>query len=87
MDKQICEIIAKVRQMFKYDKRFKDILKIPALVHCCETKNNGVELTNIIWSFYGDQIIVGKHRIVYSPEHGNTEELITYKNFDELLNM
>ena len=87
MDKQICEIIAKVRQMFRYDKRFKDILKTPASVHCSETKNNEIELTSIIWCFYGYQIIVGKHRITYSPEHGNTEELTTYKNFDELLNM
>lgn len=86
-EEKIIKIIAKVRQMYKYDKRFADILANPAHIAGAETKKNGVELLDIIWSFYGDQIIVGRKRIVYRPEHGRDEELVTYDSFEELLRM
>ena len=83
----ICKIIAKVRQMYKYDKRLADILATTASIKGSETPEGKIEFSSITWSFYGNQIVAGRHRIVYSPEYGEDEELITYSDFNELISL
>lgn len=86
MEKKIKEIIAKVRMMYKYDNRFKDIVKMKPSICLEETDSGDLVLRSIDWSWY-DSLYVYPTGITYSPEHGNSKELITYNNWNELLEL
>lgn len=45
--------------------------------------NEKGELQCIVWDFY-DKVCVGPSTILYIPEHGSTEVLCAYTNFDAL---
>ena len=84
MEELILRIIAKVRQMYKYDNRFKDILDQNAAVELRE-KDGKLESASIQFCWY-DMIIVCNGRIVYKPEYGCDQVLYTYDNFENFIN-
>ena len=51
-----------------------------------ENANGDLVLKNIDWQWY-DSLYISSTGITYSPEHGNSKELITYNNWNELLEL
>lgn len=83
---KIKKIIDKVRKMYKYDKRLKQILAVPAHIKLVEEKGE-IYLSSIQFSYYGDGVYVFNGQIRYSPEYGPDEVLIKYSSLDELLEL
>lgn len=86
MDKKIKDIIKKVRAIYKYDDRFKSLVSMHPTVKSEENANGDLVLKNIDWQWY-DSLYISSTGITYSPEHGNSKELITYNNWNELLEL
>lgn len=90
MNEKLKAIIAKVRDMYKYDATYRNTLKGRASVAMTETSDGELVVDTI--EFYGntnwDEIIVTKNCIEYHPYEGKRNTvLMTFKDFDELLAM
>ena len=83
LETKIVQIIKKVRTMYKYYKKYNEILQTNPSISITE-KDGKLFLNSIIFDNY-DQIIISKNHIVFSDYYGHKEELITYNGFDELL--
>ena len=85
MENFINQIIAKVRDMYKYTSEYKTILGQPARVLVDEC-NGTYTVREIIFGKY-DTISINDKRIFYEPQHGFTKVLIEYNGMDNLLKM
>lgn len=87
IDQKINEIVQKVRDMYKYDTRFRDhVLKDPIKV-AMSYDSDKCESTIVAITFMGyDSISVTDKSITFCPEHGRHETLIRYNSFDDLIN-
>ena len=85
MENLVNQIIAKVREMYKYTAEYKELMNEDAKVILDE--HNGTYTVR--------EIVFGKHttlsinnkRVFYQPEHGFSKVLIEYNSMNELLNM
>lgn len=82
----IKRIIAKVRSMYKYDKKYKDILANRAYIDLSENTESGdIELNSISFDNY-DRIFIYPTKVLYIPYDGYDKKILaTYQNWDELL--
>lgn len=86
MEKQIKQIIDKVRTMFKYDTGLtRGLVTVDASVHLKEC-NGTLHLSTIDFESY-DRLSVSATEIVFYPEMGNQRTVMTYDGWDELLRM
>lgn len=88
---EIENIIAKVRSMYKYDPKYRDVLREKASVEL-EEDDKGLNLTRI--HFHGregwDDIYVTDKNIKYYPYEARERDVVTlaeYDGFDALLEM
>lgn len=79
------EIIAKVRDMYKYDSEYKEILKNRPEIKLKETKNGEFELNSIHFTDGYSSIYIGSKSIWFDPYRGENKTLVTYSNLEELL--
>lgn len=91
MESQINEIIKKVREIFKYNDRVKNILKENPFI-TLSIINDRLTLITISFSCDNSTIKVTSDCIKYVEENyytnkKKTETLLTYKEFDDLLSM
>jgi hypothetical protein len=83
MENKIEQIIAKLRDMYKYTNEYKELFNSDARV-ILVVKNGSFDIKEIIFGTY-DKISVNNKRVFYEPEFGFTKVLIEYNGFDELL--
>ena len=83
---KINEIIAKVREMYKYDNRVNKLVLKKAKVELLEDINGNLDLMSIDFSDF-DILSIYNNRIVFFPDSGGSETLLKYKNWDELLSL
>lgn len=87
MEQQILSIIKKVRQMYRFDDRYKGILEMtPTINVVTNQKCNKVYLESIMWDWY-DRVCATSTEIIYMPEYGNHRTIIKYKDWDDLLSL
>lgn len=63
--------------------------KADSIVRMCKGNrrfelNEKAELIGISWDYY-DKVYVGGNKLIYTPEHGNSETLCTFPGWDLLL--
>ena len=82
------EIISKVRQMFKFDTRVREIVTEPVSIRM-EEKDNEIRIASIIFNYFGDSNLTVLPDCIkyYEKEKNDWETIITYTNFDELLSL
>lgn len=85
-DKEIKEVIKKVRELYRYDNEISNIVKQRATIECREDSKGNISLDKIEFSYY-DTLYVEENSIKYSPEHGRSEILLTYSGWDGLLKL
>ena len=83
MEDLILQVITKVREMYKFDNRLKEIIKQNANVELRE-RDGKLELSSISFNWY-DSLVICNGKIVYKPEYGNNEVLYTYNKLEDLL--
>ena len=87
MFNRIPEMIAKVRERFGDNPRYKPLLSLSAQVYGRENKETGqIELDRIVFEYY-DKIEILEDRVIYVPEHGYSTVLLCYGNWDVLLSL
>ena len=86
MEEKILDIIKKIREMYRFDKRYKNILIAnPHIALKLNTKGN-VVLDYISWNNY-DSICATEKHITFHGEHGAKDTLIEYNGWDALLKL
>ena len=85
LEKKISSIIKKIRQIYKYDNRIKNLIKKSANVELV-VDDNTVVIHCVSFSDY-DKLYIYSNRIVFAPEIGHPEVLLKYASWSELLNM
>ena len=85
LEKKISSIIYKIRQIYKYDNRIKNLIKKSANVELV-VDDNTVVIHCVSFSDY-DKLYIYSNRIVFAPEIGHPEVLLKYARWSELLNM
>ena len=84
MEQKILAIVNKVRNMYRFDKRYKAILEAyPSITLGVDDEGN-LELKSISWNYY-DTICASKDQITLHPEYGSDATLIEYNGWNELL--
>lgn len=86
---EIKQIISKVREMYRFDTTVKDIVASPVSVRISEV-NGELKISGIIFNYYtkGDNVTVVSDEIrYYDSKENEWHTLITYENFNGLLNM
>lgn len=88
MEKLIFDVIAKVREMYKYDTEYKKILSSnPRIDVYIDEKENTLVLRSLRFGTY-DEVCVYQDKIKYVSDDGRTERtLCEYNNFIDLLNL
>ena len=84
----IKRIVAKVRSMYKYDKKYKDILANRAYIDLSENEETGdIELNSINFDNY-DRICIYPTKVLYISYNGyDRKTLATYQDWDEFLSL
>lgn len=83
----IKQIIKKVRSMYRYDNRVRDILLLPASIRVQENEDESIYVASIIFGT-SDIVAVSSNVIkYYSFTKNEWETLIEYSDYNELLNM
>ena len=85
---EIKQIISKVREMYRFDTTIKDIIVSPANIRIQEI-NGELKIAGIIFNYNNnDNVTVLPNAIKYYKRSKNDwETLVTYRDFDELINM
>lgn len=86
MENFIKQIIEKVRTIYKYDEKYKEILGRKASITVCEDKDGNIQLEAIYFSWY-DEILVSKSGIIFKPSYGENQTILRYSSFEEFLKM
>ena len=88
MEKLIFDVIAKVRDMYKYDTEYKRLLSSnPRIDIYIDEKENTLVLRSLRFGTY-DEICVYSDKIKYVSDDGRTERtLCEYNNFMALLSL
>lgn len=85
MENFVNQIIAKVRDMYKYTSEYKNILAQPAKITVEEV--NGVYTVKEIIFGKNDIISINDKRVFYEPMYGFTKVLIEYDGMKTLLTL
>ena len=86
MCEEIKQIIAKVRQIYKYDETYKEIVSRNPSIHLSETRDGEIQLDSIRFSWY-DSMLISKSGIWYTPSYGDTKAILKYRSFEEFLKL
>ena len=82
----IMEIIDKVRELFKYQPDYRNIINQKASIILGET-SGGLIIRSITFDYY-ERIFVTSSSITLDDEHGTTRKVLyEYNGFDELLRL
>ena len=84
MEQKILAIVDKVRNMYRFDKRYKAILETKPNIMLGINDEGNLELESISWNYY-DAIYASNEQIALHPEYGSNATLIEYNGWDELL--
>lgn len=86
-NKDIIEIIARVREKFGNEERYRSLLDLSANIYFMEDREIGeIELYKIEFEYY-DKIQILEDRVVYIPEHGYSKVLMCYSTWKDILRM
>ena len=85
LERKISSIIYKIRQIYKYYNRIRNLIKKNANVELIVDDNTMV-IHCVSFSDY-DKLYIYSNRIVFAPEIGHPEVLLKYASWSELLNM
>lgn len=85
MESFVNQIIAKVRDMYKYTSEYKNILALPARVIVDEV--NGTYTVSEIIFGKDDIISINDKRVFYEPRYGFTKVMVEYNGMENLLKM
>ena len=82
------EIISKVRQIFKFDTRVREIVTEPVSIRM-EERDNEIRIASIIFNYFGQNNLTVLPDCIkyYDKEKNDWEIIISYENFNELLNL
>lgn len=84
-NKDIIRIIAKVREKFGNEERYRSLLDLSANIYSMEDRETGnIELVKIEFQYY-DKIQILEDRVVYVPEHGYSTVLMCYSTWKDIL--
>lgn len=83
--KLINQIISKIRNIYRYHPKYKNILKQKAIIDLSET-DDGIILSSISFNDW-DRITLSNTNVVYHPEYGDWEVLLEYTSWDEFLQL
>ena len=86
MEEKILKVIKKTREIFRYQKKYRDVLKQNPSV-TCYVKNDKFVLWSIQFCDGYSVISINNKGIWYSPNRGNDEMLINFKSIDDFLEM
>lgn len=86
--KEIKQIISKIREMYRFDTTIRDIIASPANIRI-EERNGELKIAGIIFNCSNnDNVTVLPNAIkYYKRSENNWETLVTYRDFDELINI
>ena len=85
MENFVNQIIAKVRDMYKYTSEYKTILAQPARV-LVDEENGTYTVREIIFG-KNDVISINDKRVFYEPMYGFTNVMMEYDGMESLLKM
>ena len=84
-NKDIIRIIARVREKFGNEERYRSLLDLSANIYFMEERETGnIELVKIEFQYY-DKIQILKDRVEYVPEHGYSKVLMCYSTWKDIL--
>lgn len=83
--KLINQIISKIRNIYWYHPKYKNILKQKAIIGLSET-DDGIILSSISFNDW-DRITLSNTNVEYHPEYGDWEVLLEYTSWDEFLQL
>lgn len=84
MEEKIDAVIKKLRRLFSFGI-YKGVIETDPEVTLCKVDGKW-EIYSIRFAFY-DVISVGYSGVWYSPEHGDSEQLLSFKGFDDFLSI
>lgn len=84
MESKLDTIIAKIQKMYSFGK-YREVIERSPEVTLIKTKE-GWQIRSIEFNFY-DSIFIGTSGIYFRPEHGHSEQLLAFNDFDDFLDM
>lgn len=84
MEEKIDAIITKLRRMFSFGE-YKGVIEQEPEVTLYKTES-GWEVYSVRFAYY-DEIYAGYSGVWYRPEHGDSNQLLSFKGFDDFLSI